>query len=73
VTKREDGLNLSASCAVVDLVALLTALVRPWDVSDGDEEEGVAGVSNTSEGVVPEVLLVQVLMILAFRTRHTKQ
>jgi hypothetical protein len=73
VTKREDGLNLSASCAVVDLVALLTALVRPWEVSDGDEEEGVAGVSNTSEGVVPEVLLVQVLMILAFRTRHTKQ
>ena len=73
MTKREDGLNLSASCAVVDLVALLTALVRPWEVSDGDEEEGVAGVSNTSEGVVPEVLLVQVLMILAFRTRHTKQ
>ena len=53
MTKREDGLNLSASRTVVDLAALLTALVRPWEVSHRDEEEGVAGVSDTGEGVVP--------------------
>jgi len=42
--------------AVVDPIRLgahLTALLRPREVSDGDEEEGVAVVEYTSEGVVP--------------------
>lgn len=38
---------------VVDLAARLTALLRPGEVRDGDEEEGVAAVGDTGEGVVP--------------------
>jgi len=42
--------------AVVEPVRLgahFTALLRPREVSDGDEEEGIAVVEYTSEGVVP--------------------
>jgi len=51
--RKEDNLHLAASLAVVDLVAPLTALVRPREVGDGDEEERVAGIGDTGEGVVP--------------------
>ena len=51
--RKEDSLHLGASLTVVHLVAPLTALVRPWEVGDRDEEERVAGVGNTGEGVVP--------------------
>lgn len=44
----------SASLVVVDLAAPLTALVRPREVGDRDEEEGVRWVGDTGEGVVPE-------------------
>jgi hypothetical protein len=57
--KRVDNLHLGASLAVVNLVAPLTALVRPREVGDGDEEERVAGVGNTGERVVPSSLLVK--------------
>lgn len=43
-----------ASGAVVDLSAPLAAFVGPGEVGDGDDEEGVAGVSDTGQGVVPE-------------------
>lgn len=39
---------------VVDLPARLAALLGPGEVGDGDEEEGVAAVGDTGEGVVPE-------------------
>ena len=53
--KRPNALDLLRSCAtVVDLLALLATLVRPWEVHDWDEEEGVAGIGNTGEGIVPE-------------------
>ena len=39
---------------VVDLLARRASLVRPREVGDGDEEEGVAGVGDTGEGVVPK-------------------
>jgi hypothetical protein len=60
--KKEDSLHClsSASVAVVHLVAPLTALVRPGEVCDRDEEERVAGVCDTGKGVVPEWLLVNV-------------
>ena len=58
--KRVDSLHLGASLAVVNLVAPLTALVGPREVGDGDEEERVAGVGDTGEGVVPWMLLVRV-------------
>jgi hypothetical protein len=60
--KKEDGLHRlsSASIAVVHLVAPLAALVRPGEVCDRDEEERVAGVCDTGEGVVPGWLLVDV-------------
>ena len=51
--RKEDNLHFGASLAVVNLVAPLAALVGPGEVSNGDEEEGVAGVGNTCEGVVP--------------------
>ena len=51
--KGNDNLHLATGGAVVNLVAPLTALVGPREVGDGNEEEGVAGVGNTSEGVVP--------------------
>jgi len=51
--RKADNLHLGASLAVVDLVAPLTALVGPGEVSNGNEEEGVAWVGNTGEGVVP--------------------
>jgi len=51
--RKEDSLHLGASLAVVHLVAPLAALVGPREVGDGDEEERVAGVGNTGEGVVP--------------------
>ncbi len=38
---------------VVNLAALLATLLRPREMRNGDEEEGVAGVRNTGEGVVP--------------------
>jgi len=53
---REDcHLNLlsSASLRVVDLVASLATLVRPREVCDGNDEEGVAAVGNTGKSVVP--------------------
>jgi len=43
----------SASLRVVNLVACLTALVRPREVRNRNEEERVAGVRNTGERVVP--------------------
>lgn len=42
-----------ASLRVVDLAAPLTALVGPWEVSNWDDEEGVAAVGDTGKGVVP--------------------
>ena len=51
--RKEDGLHLGASLAVVNLVAPLTALVRPREVGDGNEEERIAGIGDTGEGVVP--------------------
>ena len=42
-----------ASLAVVNLFGVLTALVGPREVGNGDEEERVAGIGNTSKGVVP--------------------
>ena len=44
---------LSTGGVVVDLVAPLTALLRPGEVGDGDEEEGIAWVGDTGERVVP--------------------
>jgi hypothetical protein len=41
------------SIRVVNLLTSLTALVRPGEVSDGNDEEGVAGVGNTGKGIVP--------------------
>lgn len=60
--RKVDNLHLGASLAVVNLVAPLTALVRPGEVSNGDEEKRVAGVGNTGEGVVPWKLLENVLV-----------
>lgn len=47
--------------AVVDLATSLTSLLRPGEVHDGEDEEGVAGVCHTRESVVPvrEVWLVR--------------
>jgi hypothetical protein len=58
--KKEDGLHRlsSTGVAVVHLVAPLTALVGPGEVGDRNEEERVAGVCDTGEGVVPGWLLV---------------
>ena len=42
-----------ASLAVVDLAPLLTALVAPGEVKDGNNEEAVGAVCNTGECVVP--------------------
>lgn len=42
-----------AGLLVVDLLSSLTALVRPWEVGDWDDEEGVGTVGNTGEGIVP--------------------
>ena len=38
---------------VVDLVAPLTALVGPGEVCDGDDEEAVRAIGDTSESIVP--------------------
>lgn len=35
------------------LAALFAGLLRPWEVSNWDDEEGVAGVGDTSKSVVP--------------------
>ena len=43
----------SALLVIVDLCTVLPALLRPGEVSDGNEEEGVAAIGDTSEGVVP--------------------
>ena len=40
--------------AVVNLSALFAAFLRPWEVGDWDEEEGVARVGHTGECVVPK-------------------
>ena len=54
VSKREsNNLDLGAGSAVVDLAAPLAALIGPREVRNRDEEEGVAGIGNTSKGVVP--------------------
>lgn len=45
----------SALVAVVNLAALLTSLLRPWEVGDWDKEEGVARVGHTGECVVPKL------------------
>jgi len=42
-----------AGLGVVDLAAHLAALVGPWEVGDGDDEEGIAAVGDTGESVVP--------------------
>lgn len=47
-----DGLS-STGVVVVDLGASLAALVRPGEVGDGDNEEGVGAVADTGESVVP--------------------
>ena len=65
--RKVDNLHLGAGLAVVNLVAPLTALVGPGEVSNGNEEEGVAGVGNTGEGVVPRLLLVELIMIYEFK------
>lgn len=46
---------LSTGGVVVDLVAPLTTLLRPGEVGDGNEEEGIAWLGDTGEGVVPSV------------------
>lgn len=43
----------STSLVVVDLLARLTSLVGPGEVSDWDDEEAVAAIGNTGKGVVP--------------------
>jgi len=65
--KKERRLHLSASRAVVHLLSLLAALVRPREVGDGDEEERVAGVSDTSEGVVPLDNVSGMTMTISFK------
>jgi hypothetical protein len=46
--------GLLGTCSVIiDLVASLSALVGPWEVGNRDDEERVAGVGDTGEGVVP--------------------
>lgn len=47
-----NGLSLSR-LAVVDLVPLLAALVRPREMQDRNHEEGVGRVGHTRESVVP--------------------
>ena len=49
-----DGLCVPCS-AVVDLLACLTSLVGPWEVRNGNEEERVARVCDTGEGIVPAI------------------
>ena len=46
-------LCIEASGAVVNLAALFTALVGPWEVEDGNEEERVAAIGDTSQRIVP--------------------
>ncbi len=46
-------LRVHTCLGVVDLATLLTALVRPREVCDWDDEKGVAGIRDTGEGVVP--------------------
>ena len=41
------------SIRVSRLRAAFTGLLAPGEVSDRDNEEGVAAVSNTSQGIVP--------------------
>lgn len=50
---------LSTGGVVVDLVAPLATLLRPREVSDGDEEERVAWIGDTGERVVPGAVLVR--------------
>ncbi len=49
------SLNLlgGTGLVVVDLSASLTALLGPWEVDDGEDEERVRGVGHTGKGVVP--------------------
>lgn len=54
---------LSTRGVVVDLVALLTAFLGPREVRNGDEEEGVAGVGDTGERVVPGVVLASTVEV----------
>lgn len=46
-------LLLHARLAVVDLLAVLATLLGPGEVGDGHDEEGVARIGHTGEGVVP--------------------
>lgn len=48
-----DSIQLATGLAVVHLAALLASLVGPWEVCNGNEEEGVAGVGDTGKSVVP--------------------
>lgn len=66
------GLGVTSS-AVVNLSALLTALVGPGEVGNGNEEERVAGVRDTGEGIVPENLLVDEIRGDDEKCEHTKQ
>jgi hypothetical protein len=70
--KKERSLHLSASLAVVHLLAPLAALVGPREVGDGNEEERVAGVGDTSEGVVPLNNVSEMIMGSVSRIEHTK-
>lgn len=57
ITRKTNVTHLNALCRtclfIVDLLAPLPALLRPGEVGDGDDEEGVAWVGNTGKCIVP--------------------